>query len=219
MKLRRTLSALTFPTDTAYRDLPVEWAKGVAVQILGWMWLSFDRLKANHLAGVDIGQPIDQLERGLTFHHFIDLQVLVREQTEGFSSLIPVHECEEFESLSSGGARPPSYDFGFVHVEHRRWIWPIEAKVLPTPGLLHDYLGDVRNKFESGVAAPLVGEGGMIAYLLSGSTDAVFLNLQEHLASRLETVHEYEGRPHRTSFHMRSTAPALRLHHMVMVCY
>ena len=43
----------------------------------------------------------------------------------------------------------------------------IEAKVVCTPGSLADYLRDVNDKFISGVAAPLVGEGAMIAYTLT----------------------------------------------------
>jgi len=217
--MRRTLSALAFPGDHSNPDLPVEWARGVATQILGWMWTSFDRLRTGHLTRIDLGQPIEQLERGLTLMHFIDLQCVVGEETGGFSSLIPVHECPELESLSSPGAKPPAYDFGFVHVDHRRWIWPIEAKVLQVPGTVSEYLSDVRDKFEAGVAAPLTGEGGMVAYLLSGEAEAVFAHLQRKLSMPLEMISEYADRPHRMSFHSRSQVPALRLHHMVMICY
>jgi hypothetical protein len=217
--LRRTLSTLAFPKDAVNQELAVEWAKGAAIQILRWMWLSFDRLRANHLVHVDLRQPIDQLERSLTLYHFIDLQQTIGEDTGGFSSLVPVHECEEFESLSSPRARPPTYDFGFVHVDHRPWVWPIEAKVLKTPTALHEYMSDLHDKFVAGIAAPLTGEGGMIAYLLSGDADSVFSNLQERLSTPLEPRREYTDRPYRVSCHLRNTAPPLRLHHMVMACY
>lgn len=219
MTLRRTLSTLAFPKDTANPDLPVEWASGAAAQILGWMWLSFDRLRDSYLVHVDLRQPLDQLERSLTLQHFIDLQLIIHEDTDGFSSLVPVHECDEFESLSSPSAKPPAYDFGFVHVVHRRWIWPIEAKVLRTPESLREYMGDIHRKFETGIAAPLIGEGAMIAYLLAGNAESVFTNLQRYLSIPLESLSEYAQRPHRTSYHSRSLAPLLRLHHMVMACY
>lgn len=125
------------------------------------------------------------------------------------------------ESLSSSQAKPPAYDFAFVHIEHRRWAWPIETKVLPTPGTLSEYVNEIHAKFVGGVAAPLVGEAGMIAYLRSGSADTFFVNLENRLAVALEVVAEFPNRPHRTSTHSRSrpTAPTLRLHHMVMACH
>lgn len=219
MTARHTLNMVAFPQDTAHRDLPIEWARGAASQILGWMWLSFDRLRADHLTRVDLCQPLDQLERSLTQNHYLDLQEVWHKDTAGFSSLRPVHECAEFESLSLPGAKPPTYDFGFVHGEHRRWVWPVEAKVLRTSTTLHKYMSDVREKFEAGIAAPLTGEGGMIAYLLSGDPEAVFANLQGLLSTPLEEFQEFASRPHRVSRHLRTMAPALRLHHMVMACY
>lgn len=218
MTRRHTFSKIAFAGDTTNPDLPVEWARDVTIQVLGWMWQAFDQFRREYLTRVDFRQPLDQLERDLARHHFVDLQQVFHFATDGFSSLIPASEWPEMESLSTPQAKPPAYDFAFVHVEHRRWAWPIEAKVLQTPGSLHEYVSDVRDKFETGVAAPLVGEGGMIAYLLSGTVEAVFTNLQERLSTSLAVVPEFITRPHRASNHARATAPTVRLHHMVMAC-
>lgn len=213
---RRTFSSLAFAADMANPDLPVDWAGGAAIQILDWMWRSFDLLREKHLAGVDLTQPLDQLERDLTRNHFVELQLLFYAETEGLASIQPQREWDEFESLSSAQAKPPAYDFAFIHVDHRRWAWPIEAKVLPTAATMADYLKDVREKFAEGVAAPRVGEGGMIGYLLSGLPEAFLANLESALAQMLELVTEFHTRPHRASRHARDKAPPLRLHHMVM---
>jgi hypothetical protein len=218
MSRRSTFSELAFAGDMQDPNLPVEWARGVAIQILNWMWQAFDRLRIGVLWRVDLTQPLDQLERDLTRNHFMELQAVFQIATAGYASFYPEREWDEMETLSSSQAKPPAYDFAFVHYEHRRWAWPIEAKVLLTPATLHAYMGDVREKFEAGVAAPIVGEGGMIAYLLSDTADAVFENLQTQLGQTLAIVPEFTDRPHRVSNHPRVSYPPLRLHHMMMVC-
>lgn len=219
MTRRRTFSDIAFAADRDNADLPVEWARGVASQVLEWTWQAFDELRRKYLLNVDFSRPLDQLERDLSRHHFVNLQQMFFASNDGYCSLAPVSEWPEMESLSSPQAKPPAYDFAFVHVEHRRWAWPIEAKVLPTPGTLSEYVREVQVKFVSGVAAPLVGEAGMIAYLLSGSAETLFANLQDRLAIALETVAEFPDRPHRSSTHSRPSAPTLRLHHLAMVCH
>jgi hypothetical protein len=216
MTTRRTFSSLAYAGDTENPDLPIEWAAGAAIQILDWMWRSFDNLRLK-LVNIDLSQPLLQLERDLTRHHSIEITLLFLAETEGFHSLVPQHEWDEFESLTSASAKPPAYDFAFVHIQHRRWAWPIEAKPLPSPGTLADYLGDVR-EFELGTAAPLVGEAGMLGYLLAGSAEAFLENLQGALSTPLETVPEFTSRPHRASRHSRTGKPFLRLHHMIMTC-
>lgn len=218
MTVRRTFSSLAFASDTDNPELPVEWAGGAAVQILDLMWRSFDCLLDKQLAGINLVQPLDQLERDLARHHFVELQLIFFAETEGFSSFVPTSEWPEFESLSSSQAKPPANDFAFIHFVHQRWAWPIEAKVLPTPGTLAEYMKDVREKFESGVAAPLVGEGGMIGYLLTGTPESFFNNLQSAHSLELAGLAEFATRAHRLSIHARSSAPTLRLHHMVMKC-
>ena len=79
------------------------------------------------------------------------------------------------------------------------------------------YLGDVE-KFLSGKAAPFVSQGGLIAYLLSGSAEEFFRNLRPKLRKALEPVPEFDQRPHRLSQHQRKRFPSIILHHLVMVC-
>jgi hypothetical protein len=213
---RRTFNSLAYPKDLDDPSLPVEWAAGVSREILEIAWESFDRLKENVLKGIDLTQKIEQLERAITANHYFEIFVVHNERSDGFSSFIPVHEHDEFETLSSAGAKPPSNDFGFVHMVQRRWAWPIEAKVVPTVGTLHEYMIDVE-KFKNGIAAPLVGEGAIIGYLLKGAAKDFFENLSAKV-SPLEVVDGFPDDRHRSSMHDRSTAPQIRLHHLAMAC-
>ena len=216
MSRHRTVSELVWPTDPLDTDLPVAWARGVAVQVLGWSWQAYDEL-ARDIATVDLTQPLEQLERNLTELHFYRIQRLWAKDTDGFCSVQPGHEMPELLSRSSAAAKPPAYDLGFVHTEQPLWKWPIEAKLLPGPAALAEYLKDVRGKFETGIAAPVVGEGGMIGYLLKGKHELVLDNLAKELAQELAVLSEFSTRPHRISQHVRAGKPTLRLHHMIMV--
>lgn len=213
-----TLSELAWPDEVFDSESASVWAQSVAIRVLRWTWMAFDRLQEEVLDNVDLRQPLEQLERDLVRGHFIRLQAIYFKETRGFAALIPVHEWPELESRSPPPARPPCYDLGFVYQENQRWSWPIEAKVLRTPRALSKYLTDVNVKFGEGTAAPIVGEGGMIAYLLSGKHEDLFARLQERLSAPLFVVPGLEDRPHRASMHQRKIAPELRLHHMVMAC-
>lgn len=216
MSRRPTLSEMLWPDDPADADLPVQWAKDMSVQVLDWVWRGYDQLRDKHLSRVDLTQPTEQLERNLTFLHFGEIQEIWARETEGFSSLRPGHEIPELENRSSPSAKPPANDLGFVHTENPRWIWPIEAKVLPTSAAVAEYLTDVRGKFVTGIAGPFVGEAGMIGYLLRGSPNDVFEKLGKELGQPLSPVSEFNARQHRSSNHDRTDAPLLRLHHLIM---
>lgn len=218
MNRRRTFSEFAWPDDPADADLPVQWACSVATQVLDWTWRAFDTFRANHLVRVDLTQPLEQLERDLTRQHFVAIQVLFAAEEDGYPAFVPHHEFPEMESRTSASAKPAAYDLAFVSTANPRWAWPLEAKVVPSAGRLGEYLKDVNDKFIGGVAAPLVGEGAMIAYLLTNETATVFENLANRLNQPLEVVSEFSDRPHRISRHVRTASPDLRLHHLLMEC-
>jgi hypothetical protein len=218
MTRRPTFSELVWPDGPDDWLLAEEWATGSAFRILDWTWRAFDALAAKHLSKVDLTQSLDQIERDLVRHHFIEIQLLFAEETDGYSSLIPHHEWPEMESRASAWAKPPAYDLAFISTTNQRWAWPLEAKVIPTQGTLAEYLKDVNDKFVAGVASPRIGEGAMIAYLLSDDSEAFLQNVAAKLARTLNPVTEFPARIHSTSEHVRATAPDLTLHHMVMDC-
>ena len=218
MTRRPTFSELRWPDDPSDTELPNKWARSVATRVLTWTWQAFDALYASHLREIDLTQPLEQLERDLTFNHFIEIQLIFRVEADGFQSFVPHHEPPEMGSRTSAAAKPPAYDLAFVSTSNRRWAWPIEAKVLSSPGQLGAYLKDVNDKFVGCVAAPFVGEGAMIAYLLTDEQSHFFQRLAQRLGQSLERVPEFRDRPHWVSHHTRTTAPDLRLHHMLMQC-
>ncbi len=218
MARRPTFSELAWPDGPDDAELPVQWARGVATQILAWTWRAFDTFRSEQLSRIDLTQPLEQLERDLVRHHFVEIQLVFAAETDGYASFVPHHEWPELESRSSAQAKPPAYDLAFVSVTNERWAWPLEAKVVPSPNALAEYLKDVNDKFVAGIASPLIGEGGMLGYLLCSDGAAVFRNLEERLGQTLKQVPDLEQRFHRTSHHPRAKAPELRLHHMLMVC-
>lgn len=111
---------------------------------------------------------------------------------------------------------PPAYDICFTHIGNATWKWPIEAKLLHSQGAVAEYLKDVRQKYLAGVAAPLVGEGGMAGYLLKGHEDRVFDKLKNELGQELAKVPVFIARSHRATVHVRTSAPQIRIHHLVM---
>lgn len=211
------MSELRWPMDDESRRQAEDWAVGVSTQVLGWTWRAFDALRANVLNYVDMSQPLEQLERDLTSKHFVEILRLFFAETDGYSSIIPHHEYPENESRPGGSGKPPASDISFVWYENQRVSWPIEAKVVPTPGTLAEYLGDTK-KFVDGIAAPLVGEGAQIAYLLTGKMDNFFYNLSTNLLCPLQALPEFSDRAHRVSSHARTSHPDLQLHHMAMYC-
>jgi len=215
---RPGLSKLRWPMDDDSCRQAASWAAGVTQQVMDWTWRAFDALYSNVISDVDMTQPLDQLERDLTSKHFIEINRLFAAETDGFSSIVPHHEFPENESAPGGSGRPPASDISFVWYENQRVSWPIEAKVIRTAGTLADYLNDTV-KFESGIAAPLVGEGAQIAYLLTGTTDGFFDNLSARIPSLLRSLREFPNRAHRVSSHVRINIPDLKLHHMAMLCY
>jgi hypothetical protein len=175
-------------------------------------------LRTKYLSQIDLTQPLEQLERDLVSHHFFEIQHLFAAETDGYASLVPLHEWPELQSRSSASAKPPANDLAFVSFDNRRWAWAIEAKVVRSPGSLAEYLKDVNEKFVTGIASPLIGEGAMLGYLLNDDVNAAFKNLEGRLGQRLKQFTGFAHRAHRTSDHVRATAPDLRLHHMLMVC-
>lgn len=217
MTRRKTFSDLVWPDDDG--DLAVKWADENSSRILNWTWKGFEAFITKHVSKVDLSQPLEQLERDLVRHHFVEIQLIFAQETDGFASVVPQHEWPELESTHSPKAKPPSYDLAFIATANQRWAWPIEAKVLKTPGTLAEYLKDVKEKFLAGVASPKVGQGAMMAYLLKrDSAPSFFQNLESQLGQTLTVAAEFKQKAHRVSEHARELVPHLHLHHLALVC-
>ena len=213
---RPTPSELAWPAGPDDADLAFNWAAGVTTQVLDWTWRAFDSLQSDFLLRVDWTRSLEQVERDLVQIHFGRIQVIFAAETNGFAAFYPSHEHPEFETRFSAQAKPPAYDLAFVATANPRWIWPLEAKVVQSPKAMAEYMKDVNDKFIAGVAAPFVGEAAMVGYLMNADADSALAEVSVRLNQPLKSVPEFDERTHRTSFHSRSPAPALRLHHMMM---
>jgi len=216
MKRRASLGEMQYPSAPGDREKAVAWAEMIVEAALTLVWGGFERLVANDLRGIDVAErDPEQLERELVQLHFFHIQDIWKETFVPFGVGTEVHE---FATRSGGNATPTSNDLAFVHNSRRRWKLPVEAKVLWTDRAIAEYLKDIEEKFLPGIAAPFVGEGGQIGYLLSGEEARVFEALRARLNQPLRPVPCFSSRAHRTSTHDRATAPPLRVHHMVMSC-
>jgi hypothetical protein len=186
MTRRPTFSELAWPSGPSDTDQALRWAEGITTQVLDWTWRAFDLIRAKHLSRIDLTQPLEQLERDLVRHHFVEIQLLFAADTDGYASMVPHHEWPEMQSRSSASAKPPANDLAFVSLNNQQWAWAIEAKVVPTSDSLAEYLKDVNEKFVTGIASPMIGEGGMLGYLLRDDAAVALDNLQERLGQRLE---------------------------------
>lgn len=211
------LSELVWPADPDSLAEAARWAEEVSDRVLDWIWRSFDEVLAKCLSNIDLNTPLEEIERDLVSKHFVELLRLWRMETDGFPTFFPVHEWPEVASRPKPPGRSPAYDLAFVADDNQRVAWPIEAKVLPTDSTLAKYMEDV-NKFLTGTAAPFVGEGGVLGYLLSGTPAAFLAKLERTMKQPLGKAPKFSTRPHRTSTHSRAPAPRLRLHHMIMEC-
>ncbi len=224
MTRRAAFREQAWPEDPDFKDVALEWAEAVSERILDWIWRAFDALRTGPITRVDLAKSPEQLERDLTDLHFREVQRLWAGETGGIATLYPDHEIPEYESRKPGPAQPPAYDLGFVLYANPRVIWPVEAKVVQKPSALSTYLNDVRGKFIAGVAAPFVGQAGMIGYLLAGTGREVFSALELQLSQTLKHPSVFASRDHRTTFHARGKSPFgrdlpdLLLHHLVMNC-
>jgi len=209
---RPTASELRWPMDAEAMQQALDWADGVATQAIDYVLRSLERLRSDVLDSIDLTQPLEQLERDLTSNHFLELQKLWANETGGYSSFSPHHEFPEMETRSPAPAMPPAYDIAFVWQANRRVAWPIEAKVLPTPNTLAQYLTDTE-KYIIGKAAPLSSQGAQIGYLLSGTCEEFFDALSSKLSGKLVSVTQNVPE-HRISHHTRTDNNQLLIHHL-----
>ena len=86
MTRRSTFSELVWP-DGDDGDLAINWAAENSSRILNWTWQGFENLVRKHVPKVDFSKPLEQLERDLVRHHFVEIQLIFAQETDGFASL------------------------------------------------------------------------------------------------------------------------------------
>lgn len=203
----------TRETDPEFVKSIKAWMQDPAPTLLSFVWKAYDLMNTGHV-------PIDtrDLERSITQL----LEPRVRDVMSGYEPFYVQKECYEHETMAAPPAQPPAYDLAFVLRADERIKWPLEAKVLETPGALADYINDLHNEYLTCRYAPFSGSGAMLGYLLSGTAATALENIGKRLCCALAETTEFSSRPHRISKHQR-TVPSGKLypteftcHHLVM---
>jgi len=128
------------------------------------------------------------------------------------------HGSFERETMAPPPAQPPAYDLAFVLRADERVMWPLEAKVLETPGTLAEYEREVREQYLTCRYAPFTSSGAMLAYLLTGTPIDTLTRIATKLNVALEQVTEFPTRPHRRSSHQR-IVPAGKTYSVEFQCH
>ncbi len=211
--MRTNLGSAGGETDPAFIDSACAWVRDPAPMLLSFVWKGFDAMKAACplIETKDLERSITQL-----------LEPRVRDVMSGYEPFYVQKECYEHETMAAPPAQPPAYDLAFVLRADERIKWPLEAKVIETPGTLADYVNDICREYLTCRYAPFSGSGAMLAYLLSGTAADTFDNIANRLRCALEETSEFSDRPHRTSNHRRTVPPGksypieFTCHHMVL---
>ncbi len=195
--------------DPAFLDLAATWAPEPARQFLSLVWLAYDAMHES-MPFIDSGD----LERSIT-------QVLeprISAAMTGFEPFYVQHGPFERETKRPAPAQPPEYDLAFVLRADERIMWPLEAKVLETPGAVAAYAHDVENEFLKCRYAPFSSSGAMLAYLISGDATDALASIATKLGCKLHDVVEHSARPNRVSKHTR-IVPSGKLYPSAFNCY
>lgn len=181
--------------DPSFVALACSWMQSPAQRLLGLVWTAYD----NMLASPPIINPND-LERSITQL----LEHRIHKLMSGDEPFYMQHGPFERETMAPPPAQPPQYDLAFVLRADERVMWPLEAKVLETPGAVAEYLHDVNQEFMTCRYAPFSSSGAMLAYLLSGSASDALTKIGGKLGCAMYAVTEFTNRPHRVSNHQRA---------------
>lgn len=199
--------------DPTFVALACDWMSDPAQRLLGFVWTAYDSMCA-HPPVIDTRD----LERSITQL----LEPRINDAMTGDEPFYIQHGSFERETMAPPPAQPPAYDLAFVLRADERIMWPLEAKVLETPGTLADYDRDVREQYMTCRYAPFSGSGAMLGFLLSGNPIDTLGRVAAKLGCTLEVVKEFLLRPHRVSSHHRSVPVGkmypvdFECHHMIL---
>ncbi len=190
---------LTQPGSPIPKDFVVlanRWSADYSTNLLRFIWQGYDLLLRELPAGIND----KDLERSITE----SLVERIRREMSGSEPFYIEHGPYERETMKQLGAQPPQYDLAFKLRDDREGImWPIEAKVLETDGAVNNYKNDVNEQFLSCRYAPFSSEGAMVGYLLKGSVENVFRNLEDKIPCSLAAHPDFQDRPCKMSDHIR----------------
>jgi hypothetical protein len=206
---KRHAAARTNAVPKSFLDVAGDWCRDQSALLLEFVWFGYDELKmdSSRVNTRDLERSVTQL-----------LEARVRRAMSGFEPFYVQHGSYERETMKPPPAQPPQYDLAFVLNADERVMWPLEAKVLEKSTDVSDYVDEVRQQFLACRYAPFCGEGGMIGYLLSGTTVEAFERIEKKVPCKLEHHARFPSRPHKTSSHSRQV-PAGKSYQAEFLCH
>jgi hypothetical protein len=202
--------------DTAFIARAVAWMRASEEAILKYVWGGYDRLLHDRSAF-----DCNDLERSITEH----LERSIADEMSSFEPYVVQHGPYERETMQRPPAQPPQYDIAFVFRADPRVMWPLEAKILPSPRALAAYIRDVRQEYLTCRYAPFSPSGAMVGYLLQGTESDTLIEIETRLGCPLASVPAFANRPCAVSNHARQVPigkpyPAnFDCHHLIMTFY
>jgi hypothetical protein len=181
--------------------------------MLGFVWTAYDEMRSNPplVDDRDLERSITQL-----------LEPRIRDAMTGDEPYYIQHGAFERETMAPPPAQPPQYDLAFVLRADERIMWPLEAKVLETPGTLAEYEREIREQYLTCRYAPHTTAGAMLGYLLTGRARDALAKIGAKLNTTLDQLADFPQRPHRASIHKRKVPTGklysidFKCHHMIL---
>lgn len=189
-----------------------------SARIAKCLWDAYDLLQKEVLSSFVRDSDDYVLECSITD----ELEPRIRRSLSGAEPFDVQHASNEWATRLPGSSRPPVYDIAFVLRGHSQTKWPVEAKVLRTPGQVSAYVDDLKNQFLTCRYAPFSSEGAMVGYLLKGAPNAALSAIARSVPCILSGYAHAPGRPHKTSDHLRSVPAGqksplrFRCHHLIL---
>lgn len=130
---------------------------------------------------------------------------------------------ESWEDEGANSYRPSQNEIAFIMRFNDRLSFPVEVKVLKTDGQISKYIKDINEAFVPCIYAPFSFEGGMLGYLLSGTSQRAFQKIGKSLATTLRQHPNFKDRSHKFSEHTRKVPKGkeefypikFRCHHLI----
>src|SRR5262245_2700904 len=176
MGRRLSYSQRVFPQTFEFTAALARLRKRGVKTMLESLWSGLDRFKAETL---DRNPPPSRQDRDLERDLTEMIFPYVQRAVGGDMPYYLHHERKEREAAGRVG-QPPEPDLSFIFYANSRITFPIDSKVVDGDQVtnLSDYVDTVNNRFLTCVYAPFCKEGGMLAFLLTGSVATLFGSLR-----------------------------------------
>ena len=217
---RKTISESVFPNKHEFVELTKNWQPDGITVLLNLIWKGYDLYRSQVLSKVDLSKADDQLERDITQ----SLSIYIGLAQSGNEPFTMRTEWFEMEGREASPARPKQYDLAFVWSDppNIRIVYPLEAKILHSDKAITEYVKEITGNYLTCRYAPFSSEGGMLGYLLQGSSEIAFKNIEIAISCTLSDHPDFVGRDHKISDHQRivpedKTYPdKFRCHHLIL---